>query len=66
MICNFILAEKEDRPFTVPELQQFLGIINYAKQIEPDYINFLLKKYSTKYDLNVLNQIKYRLKAAVR
>lgn len=66
MICNFILAEKEDKPFTVPELQQFLGIINYAKQIEPDYINFLLKKYSTKYDLNVLDQIKYRLKAALR
>ena len=66
MICNFILAEKEDRPFTVPELQQFLGIINYAKQIEPDYINFLLKKYSTKYDLDVLKQIKYRLKAALR
>lgn len=66
MLCNFILAEKEDRPYSIPEIQQLLGIINYARQVEPDYINFLLNKYSTKYDLDIIKQIRYRLKAALR
>lgn len=62
MLCNFILAEKENKPYTKPEIQQLLGIVNYAKQVEPEYIEFLLNKYSTKYNLNINNQIHHRLK----
>ena len=62
MLCNFILAEKENKPYTKPEIQQLLGIVNYAKQVEPEYIEFLLNKYSTKYNLNINNQIRHRLK----
>lgn len=62
MLCNFVIAEKNNTPYTVPEIQRLLGLINYAKQIEPDYITFLINKYSTKYNLNIMETILYRLK----
>lgn len=66
MLHNFIIAEKEDKIYSIPELQRLLGIINYATQVEYEYITYLINKYSHKYDLDIIQTIKYRLKAALR
>ena len=59
---HFIIAYKEEQYYTIPETQHLQGILNYAKQIEPDYINYIINHYSEKFNLNILDAIKYCLK----
>lgn len=59
---QFIIACKEGTPYTIPETQHLQGVLNYAKQIEPDYINYLIQHYSRKFNCDILAAIKYCLK----
>ena len=66
MLCNFIIAEKENKPYTLPQVQRLQGILNYAKQIEPEYISYLIDKYTQKYNFPILSTIQQRLKTGIR
>lgn len=38
---------------TLEETQQLAGELSYLKQIEPNYYNYLIHKYNTKYNVNI-------------
>jgi hypothetical protein len=59
---HFIIEYKEGHYYSIPETQHLQGILNYAKQIEPDYINYLIQHYSRKFNCDILEAIKYCLK----
>jgi hypothetical protein len=59
---HFIIAYKEAQFYSIPETQHLQGVLNYAKQIEPDYINYLIQHYSRKFNCDLLEAIKYCLK----
>lgn len=59
---HFIMAYKDGHPYSIPETQHLQGVLNYAKQIEPDYIDYIIKHYSRKFNCNILEAIKYCLK----
>ena len=66
MLCNFIAAEKAEKPYSIHEIQHLLGLLNYAKQIEPEYIEYIIQKYSTKYAFPIMEKIKTKLKTGER
>lgn len=53
-ICNKEQWSKES-------IQEFMGLISYYKNIEPDYINYQINKYNHKYNLNILDDMKKRI-----
>jgi hypothetical protein len=48
----------EGATWTKPEVQEFQGYLAYAKAVEPDYIAYLLNKYSEKYNTNIERVLK--------
>lgn len=40
----------EETKWSKMQVQQLMGEVAYAKMVEPDYINFVLNKYSTKFN----------------
>ena len=56
MLHQFILAHRANDDSTclsIHDIQEMNGLINYYKQIEPTYVNYLIKHYSKKFDIDI-------------
>lgn len=65
MLHQFILAHRANDDSTclsIHDIQEMSGLLNYYKQVEPDYINHLIRHYSKKFDINIERTIKQYLK----
>ena len=58
MIFNFCTTGDE---WEKQHVQKMLGLISYYKAIEPDFVNKVLLKYGTKYNIDIMSKAKAML-----
>lgn len=58
MLTNFIINLKNNAYMVKHDIQVLNGHINYYKAIEPNYINYIISKYSRKFNINICRSVK--------
>jgi len=58
MLDGYIRAKKDGRGWDLHDVQVLSGLISYYRMIEQDYIDYVLKTYSEKNQINIMASIK--------
>ena len=62
MVFQFMTDDAKGNPWTLEDVQHFLGLISYYRMVEKDSINEILKVYSAKFNKDVETTAKALLK----
>lgn len=62
-LSNYAMDKRNTCTWELGDLQQLQGEIAYCKSVEPDPINEIIKKYSTKYSFDIMASIKADIKS---
>lgn len=60
MLNNFIQENllTNNQPWSIMDIQHLAGLYSYYKRIEPEYIDYIIRQYDTKYNVDVLSALK--------
>ena len=53
MLNNFLTDYNKQQPWPIQDTQILQGQLSYLQQIEPEYYNYLIKKYNTKHQVTI-------------
>ena len=62
MLTNFALDNKNGKEWSLHEVQELHGLYNYCRQQEPDYFEHALEHLSTKFKIDIENEMLRYLK----
>ena len=55
-ICENILTQNNS--WAIIDIQHLLGLYSYYHRIEPDYIDYTIRQFNQKYNVNVIDALK--------
>lgn len=60
MLHNFIQENllTNEQPWSIMDIQHLAGLHSYYKRIEPDYIDYIIQQYNSKYNVDVVSALK--------
>ena len=61
-LTKYILDKKSGVNWSLKEVQKLNGLISYYNEVQPEEVEFIIKKYNDKFKFNIRESIKYDLK----
>ena len=60
MLNNFIQENllTNNQPWSIMDIQHLAGLYSYYKRIEPEYIDYIISQYNSKYNVDVVSALK--------
>lgn len=64
-LCSFILDTKNNHVWEIGDVQHLYGLLNWYRQIEPQYFDAIIEKANTKWNVNTREMMKAYLSGRI-